>query len=242
MRINVINPNTSEDMTASIGRVAASAASVGTEIVTTCPKTGPVSIESFYDEYLAIPGVLAEVGRNETLFDGFVLACWGDPGADAVREITSKPVVGIAEASMYAANAIAPRWSVVTTLQRSHYMVESIVKKTGLGDRCASVRCVDLPVLACESYPEAIVAGLERMSRIALTEDGAEAIILGCAGMGGLAETLTQQLGVPCVDAVAAGVRFAEMLIGMNLHTSKWLTYRAPESKIIRGLEKLIAP
>jgi allantoin racemase len=120
--------------------------------------------------------------------------------------------------------------------------VESIVKKTGLGDRCASVRCVDLPVLACESDPEAIVAGLERVSRIALTEDGAEAIILGCAGMGGLAETLTQQLGVPCVDAVAAGVRFAELLIAMNLHTSKWLTYRAPESKIIRGLEKLITP
>lgn len=231
MRIKVINPNTSVDMTASIGEVAAAYATPGTDVVTTCPAKGPVSIESYYDEYLAIPHVLAEVQRDEAEFDGFVLACWGDPGVDAVREITTKPVVGIAEASMYAANAIARRWSVVTTLQRSYHMVDDIVKKTGLGDRCASIRCVDLPVLACELDPQAIVDGLERMSRLALTNDGAEAIVLGCAGMSGLDQTLSTLLGVPCIDAVAAGVRFAEMLIGMKLQTSKWLTYRFPEAK-----------
>ncbi|MBD2463220.1 aspartate/glutamate racemase family protein [Oscillatoria sp. FACHB-1407] len=231
MRLKVINPNTSAAMTSSIGRIAATHAAPGTEIVATCPAHGPESIESYYDEYLAIPHVLAEVEKDEAEFDGFVLACWGDPGVDAVREVTLKPVVGIAEASMYAANAIAPRWSVVTTLQRSHHMVEAIVKKTGLSDRCASIRCVDLPVLDCESDPEAIVEGLAKMGHLALTLDGAEAIILGCAGMGGLDRQLTQRLGVPCIDAVAAGVRFAEMLVGMKLQTSKWLTYRYPEPK-----------
>jgi allantoin racemase len=231
MRLKVINPNTSLDMTASIGRIAAAHVAPSTEVVTTCPAQGPLSIESYYDEYLAIPGVLAEVQRDEAKFDGFVLACWGDPGVDAVREITTKPVVGIAEASMYAANAIAPRWSVVTTLQRSHHMVEAIIKKTGLSDRCVSVRCVDLPVLACEENPSAVVDGLEKGGRLALQEDGAEAIILGCAGMGGLDQTLTTLLGVPCVDPVAAGVRFAEMLVGMKLQTSKWMTYRFPEEK-----------
>jgi allantoin racemase len=234
MRLKVINPNTSPEMTASIGRIAAAHAAPDTEIVTTCPTVGPVSIESYYDEYLAIPGVLAEVQKDEAAFDGFVLACWGDPGIDAVRELTTRPVVGIAEASMYAANAIAPRWSVVTTLQRSHHMVESIVKKTGLGDRCVSIRCVDLPVLACESDPAIVVEGLQRISRLALAEDAAEAIILGCAGMGGLAEQISQSLGVPCVDPVAAGVRFVEMLVGMNLQTSKWMTYRTPEPKLIK--------
>jgi allantoin racemase len=231
MRLKVINPNTSPDMTASIGRIAAAHVASTTEVITTCPARGPVSIESYYDEYLAIPGVLAEVQRDEAEFDGFVLACWGDPGVDAVREITTKPVVGIAEASMYAANAIAPRWSVVTTLQRSHHMVEAVVKKTGLGDRCASIRCVDLPVLDCENNPTAVVDGLEKGGRLALLEDGAEAIILGCAGMGGLDQTLSALLGVPCVDPVAAGVRFAELLVGMKLQTSKWMTYRFPEEK-----------
>jgi allantoin racemase len=231
MRLKVINPNTSPDMTASIGRIAAAHIASTTEVITTCPARGPVSIESYYDEYLAIPGVLAEVQRDEAEFDGFVLACWGDPGLDAVREITTKPVVGIAEASMYAANAIAPRWSVVTTLQRSHHMVEAVVKKTGLGDRCASIRCVDLPVLDCENNPAAVVDGLEKGGRLALLEDGAEAIILGCAGMGGLDRTLSTLLGVPCVDPVAAGVRFAELLVGMKLQTSKWMTYRFPEEK-----------
>lgn len=231
MRLKVINPNTSGEMTASIAQIASDHAGFGVEVVTVCPSRGPVSIESYYDEYLAIPHVLAEVQKDEADFDGFVLACWGDPGIDAVREMTAKPVVGIAEASMYAANAIAPRWSVVTTLRRSHHMVEAIVKKTGLLDRCASIRCVDLPVLACESDPLAIVEGLERISRMALQEDGAEAIVLGCAGMGGLDRELGDRLGVPCVDPVAAGVRFAEMLVAMKLQTSKWLTYRYPEQK-----------
>jgi allantoin racemase len=231
MRIKVINPNTSLDMTASISRIATAQAGVGTTVVTTCPKQGPVSIESYYDEFLAVPHVLTEVQREEADFDGFVLACWGDPGLDAVREITAKPVVGIAEASMYAANAIAPQWSVVTTLQRSHHMVFSTVKKIGLGDRCASVRCVDLPVLACESDPDAMLQGLERAGRSALTEDGAEALILGCAGMAGMADLLSDRLGVPCIDPVAAGVKFAEMLIHLKLQTSKWMTYRLPEQK-----------
>ncbi|GAB4147724.1 MAG: aspartate/glutamate racemase family protein [Cyanobacteria bacterium J069] len=234
MRLHVINPNTSDDMTASIGQIAIAHVSGETEVLTTCPAHGPASIESYYDEYLAIPHVLAEVQRTEATTDGYVLACWGDPGLDAVREITAKPVVGIAEASMFAASAIAPRWSVITTLRRSHHMVEAIVKKTGLIERCASIRCVDLPVLACEADPDAVLSELAHMGKLALTEDGAEAIILGCAGMGGMADSLSAQLSAPCVDPVAAGVRFAEMLVNLNLQTSKWLTYRSPEHKTFR--------
>ncbi|MGG6295865.1 aspartate/glutamate racemase family protein [Leptolyngbya sp. AN02str] len=237
MRIKVINPNTTEAMTAAIGHIAQAHAASGTEVVAVNPARGPISIESFYDEYLAIPEVLKEVQRNESEFDAYVLACWGDPGLDAVREITHKPVVGIAEASMYAANAIAPRWSVVTTLKRSYHMVEHAVQKAGLHDRCASIRCVDMPVLACEQDPSAIIKGLEEGGRLALQQDGAEAIILGCAGMGGMDEKLSFLLGVPCVDPVAAGIRFAEMLVGMGLQTSKWLTYRAPEVKERKGME-----
>lgn len=231
MRIQVINPNSSAEMTRSIGQNAAASASPGTEVITLCPQQGPISIESYYDEYLSVPAVMAEVQRHEADFDGFVLDCWGDPDIDGVRELTTKPVVGIAEASMYAANAIAPRWSVITTLQRSHHLVEAIVKKTGLESRCASIRCVDLPVLDCEADPGSVVDGLEQMGRRALQQDGAEALILGCAGMDGMAEQLSSLLGVPCVDPVAAGVRFAEMLIGMKLQTSKWMTYRSPEPK-----------
>lgn len=234
MHLHIINPNTSDEMTHSIGQIAVANASDGTEILTTCPAHGPASIESYYDEYLAIPHVLAEVQRTEAMTDGYVLACWGDPGLDAVREVTTKPVVGIAEASMYAANAIAPRWSVVTTLRRSHHMVEAIVKKTGLMERCASIRCVDMPVLACEADPDAVIKGLVHLGKQALSEDGAEAIILGCAGMGGMAEHLSKTLDAPCVDPVAAGVRFAEMLVSLNLKTSKWLTYKFPEKKLFK--------
>src|SRR5436305_14418620 len=96
IRIKVINGNTYDEMTANINSVAQAAARPGTEIVTTQPERGPLTIESYYDEYLAIPGILEEIIRDEAQFDAFIVACWGDPGVDAARELTTKPVIGIA--------------------------------------------------------------------------------------------------------------------------------------------------
>ncbi len=235
-RIKIINGNTCQPMTANINTSAQAVKFPNTEIVTVQPQSGPESIESFYDEYLAIPGILEQI-ILDTDSDAFILACWGDPGIEAAREITAKPVVGIAEASLYVANMVAAKWSVVTTLHRVRDMVEKTIQKTGLTERCASVRTTKLSVLDTEQDRTATLNVLIEASQLAIQDDGAEAICLGCAGMSGLEQQLEDYLGVPVIDAVAAAVKMAESLVSLGKTTSKRLTYRLPERKAIKGYE-----
>ena len=223
-------------MTANINTSAQSAKFPNTEIVTVQPGAGPESIESFYDEYLAIPGILEQIILDNDS-DAFILACWGDPGIEAAREVTSRPVVGIAEASLYVANMLAARWSVITTLHRVRDMVEKTVQKTGLTARCASIRTTSLSVLDTEQNRTATLEILTEASQLAIQTDGAEAICLGCAGMSGLEQQLEERLGVPVIDAVAAAVKMAESLVSLGKTTSKQLTYRPPELKKITGYD-----
>ncbi|MBU6335246.1 MAG: aspartate/glutamate racemase family protein [Chloroflexi bacterium] len=234
MRIKVINGNTFVPMTENIGEVARSVAAIGTEVVHATPKAGPISIESFYDEYLAIPSILESIIEDEANFDAFVIACWGDPGIEAAREITRKPVVGIAEASMYVANMLGAKFGVVTVLDRAHNLIEHTVNKVGLMPRCASIQCTSLSVIETEELRDHACLVLEGAGRKAIAE-GAEVLALGCAGMSGLDIMLEQRLGVPVVDSVAAAIKMAEALVALGKTTSKVKTYARPEPKEIRG-------
>jgi allantoin racemase len=233
-RIKIINGNTCEPMTQNIDASAQAAKFPHTEIITVTPQMGPESIEGFYDEYLAAPGILEQIILDKAS-DAFILACWGDPGIEAAREITAKPVVGIAEASLYVANMLAAKWSVVTTLHRARDMVEKTIHKAGMTGRCASVRTTSLSVLDTEQDRAKTVEVLAAAGRLAIDQDGAEAICLGCAGMSGLEQQLEERLGVPVIDSVAAAVKMAESLVSLGKLTSKHLTYRKPELKTIRG-------
>lgn len=250
MRINVINGNTFDAMTAEIDQSAQAARSPDTEIITTQPKLGPISIESYYDEYLAIPGILemiqlaeAEAATNVAAnYDAFVLACWGDPGIEAARELTTKPVVGIAEASMYVANMLAARWGVLTTQHRTLDMVEKTVYKTGFSHRCVSIRTTGIPVTETETARQSTLELLEMEARKAIAEDRVEAFCLGCAGMAGLDRQLEQRVGVPFIDSVAAAVKLAESLVVLRKHTSKALTYQPPAPKPFLGYPEHMQP
>lgn len=235
IRINVINGNTFDAMTRGIDASAQAARSPTTEIITTQPKAGPESIESYYDEYLAIPGILEAIILSEANFDAFVIACWGDPGIEAARELTTKPIVGIAEASMYVANMLAARWGVITTQHRTLDMVEKTIHKAGFSHRCVSIRTTGIPVAETETAREATVDALEAIGRLAIVEDKAEALCLGCAGMSRLDTELEQRLGIPIIDSVAAAVKMAESLVSLKKQTSKALTYQPPEPKLIQG-------
>lgn len=242
MRIKVINGNTYEAMTQGIDESAQLARFPHTEIITTQPKAGPQSIESYYDEYLAIPGILEEIILSGHEFDAFVIACWGDPGIEAARELTTKPVIGIAEASMYVANMVAARWGVVTTLHRSLDMVEKTVYKAGFSHRCVTVRTTGIAVVETEIARSSTVDALEIVGRQAIAEDRVEALCLGCAGMSGLDKELEQRLGIPVIDSVAAAVKMAEAMVGLKKQTSKALTYQPPDPKPIKGFPDHMQP
>jgi allantoin racemase len=241
IRLHIINGNTYSAMTANIDAQARAVARPDTIIRTTQPAAGPLTIESYYDEYLAIPHILAELIQHEAASDAFILACWGDPGIEAAREITRKPVVGIAEASLYVANALGAKFGVVSTLKRTQHMVEKTIEKVGLSSRCALALCTDLPVAATEEDRYHTLNVLEAGGRQVIAA-GAEVIVLGCAGMSGLDQQLAARLGVPVIDAVAAAVVWAEALVQLGVQTSKALTYRVPEIKPIAGYPDFMQP
>src|SRR3954447_1647819 len=147
MLIKVINPNTTWSMTEKIGACARSVAAAGTVIEAVSPSMGPASIESHYDEALSVPGVLEEIAKGERDgVDGYVLACFGDPGLDAARELASGPVVGIAEAAMRTASYLGRGFSVVTTLGRTRGRALDLAEHYGCARACLAVRAVEIPV------------------------------------------------------------------------------------------------
>ena len=237
MKLKIINPNTTAGMTAKIGAAARAVARPGTEILAVNPSMGPVSIESHYDEALAVPGLLQEIAAGERAgVDGYVIACFGDPGLLAARELARAPVVGIAEAAMHVASLIGSSFSVVTTLDRTRGQAWHLAERYGMKRFCANVRACELPVLELE------VPGSNARQRVldecrrALDEDGCDVIVLGCAGMADLCRELSLTLGVPVVDGVAAAVQLVESLAALGLRTSKRGELAAPPSKPLRGL------
>jgi allantoin racemase len=234
MRIHVINPNTTASMTRRIGEAARAAARADTDIVALNPRSGPASIEGYFDEAFAVPGLLEEIVKAERA-DGFVIACFDDTGLEAARCATSAPVVGIGEAAFHMASLIAHRFSVVTTLSRSIAPIEANLVKYGLDRRCARVRACEVPVLALDDPASGACEKLSAEIGLALAEDGADAIVLGCAGMADLAASLAREHGAPVVDGVACAVMLVEALGGLGLKTSKRGPYAPPLPKRFMG-------
>ena len=236
MKVLLLNPNTSEAMTEGMAASARAVAAPGTVIVGRQPDFGPVSIEGFHDDVFGAAGVAAEVHRARGEgFDAVVIACFGDPGLDAARELTSAPVLGIAEAAFHAASFVATGFSVVTTMTRTCVIAERLVQRYGFEHVCRGIHGTDIPVLALESCGPETVARIEAAAREALARDRSGAIVLGCAGMAGLCRTLQQRLGVPVIDGVAVAVKFAEGLAALGLGTSKAGDYAPPLPKAYDG-------
>ena len=234
MRIHLINPNTTESMTEQAVIAARSVAASGTEIIGNQPAHGPVSIEGYYDEVFAVPAMLEQIQLNNAC-DGHVIACFDDTGVDAARCIANGPVIGICEAACLVAGSIANSYSIVTTLRRSVPALTHLVHKYGAERRCASIRASDIPVLDLEKQERAALEQIAEQCRQAIESDGAEAIVLGCAGMTSLTQQLSTQFGLPVIDGVASAVKHIEGLVSMQLSSSRINGYRTPVAKKYLG-------
>lgn len=241
MRILIVNPNTTSSMTEKAATAARLVAATGTEIIAATSRMGPVSIEGHYDGALAIPGLLTELKERTGTYDAAVIACFDDTGLEAARSFADVPVLGLCEAAVATAGFLAQRFTVVTTLERSRVLIDNLVRRYGMGDR-AKVRASDIPVLELEDEASGAIGKLRAEIERALDEDGAEAIVLGCAGMTDLARELQEIYGVPVVDGVAAAVKQAEALVSLGLSTSKRGSYAAPLAKPFIGEMSRFAP
>ncbi|MCE8547919.1 aspartate/glutamate racemase family protein [Ruegeria pomeroyi] len=232
MKLLVINPNTTKSMTRKIAAAARLVARADTEIIATESQSGPASIEGFHDVAMCHAGLITEAARHADV-DAVVVACFDDTGLDALRCQFEAPVLGIGEAAYHAASMVANRFSVVTTLRRSVPGIEANLARYGLAARCARVRASDIPVLKLEENDPGCLAVIRNQIRDAIEVDGAEAVVLGCAGMADLMGSLSDEFGIPVIDGVASAVCMAEALVAAGLRTSKIGGYATPIRKTV---------
>ena len=223
-RITVVNPNTSDVLTAVITAAATQVAPHGVEVVGVHPTSGVPSVESHAEETIAAVGVLEQVRVNDAATDAFVIACFGDTGVPAAREIATGPVVGMTEAALQAACLVAHRFTVITMPARTIAHSDRVVRALGLQHRC-TVRAVDVAVHDLEAGAVAVLDAFAAEGALAMAEDGAEAIVLGCAGLADLVDPLAERLRIPVVEGVAAAVGAASSLLTMHLETSRRTTF-----------------
>jgi allantoin racemase len=199
-------------------------AAAGTEVAIRDAPTGPASIESMVEEYLAVPGLLEGVARAEKDgFDAVIVGCFGDPGVDAARELATIPVIGPCEASLAASVPLGHQASIITVLQTVVPSMKKYARAAGLGERLASVRAVEVSVLDLAKERPRVIETFVREGKKAIEEDGADVLIPGCMSMAflGVAEDVQKELGIPVLNPAAVALKTAELYVRLGLSTSK---------------------
>ncbi len=216
--ILAINPNTTEAVSALLERhLRAAAPAIRWRMATGRFGARYIASEAAYAiaSHAAIDAWAEDAAHSPERCDAVLLACFGDPGLHALRELSPAPVVGLAEASMQAAAeraGNAARFSIVTGGSGWGPMLERLARELGFGPKLASVRTIGITGGQAAVDPDGAVAALARACREAHDEDGAGAVILGGAGFAGLAERVSTLTGIAVIDSVAAGARAAERL------------------------------
>lgn len=219
MRLVVLNANTSTAVTAELGRRAASVARPGTEVVAIQPHRGPESVQGWTDAYRSAAAMLERMTDWNEPFDALVVAGFGDVGRDALRELLDVPVVDITEAAVMAAQLVGARYGIVTTLGRMRPLIEASLAAAGQLERCASIQALELGVLSVADDPNELATRFAAAAQAAVAE-GADVLCLGSGALSACADRLARLVDVPVVDAVAAGIAWAEACVQLGLRTS----------------------
>jgi allantoin racemase len=207
-RIRVVNPNSNEAVTRGIDEaVQPLRFDGGPEIVCATLAEGPLGIETQeHVESVTLP--LRRLVEADNASDAFIIACYSDPGLHVCREGTTRPVFGIAECGVLTALARAERFGVIAILQRSIARHMRYLRQMGLMERLAGERPLNMSVAEIASG-EGTLARMIEVGRALKNEDGANAIVMGCAGMARHRKPLEDALGVPVIDPTQAAVTMA---------------------------------
>ncbi|MCB5282770.1 aspartate/glutamate racemase family protein [Arthrobacter sp. AL08] len=245
MKLLVINPNISDDVTALIEAEALRSAAPGTELVVRTAGYGVEYIETRFESLIAagaVAEIVAEYTRDgpgsDTSVDAVVVAAFGDPGMPALKELTGIPVLGITEAALCAAALQGHRFSIIAISDRIQPWYRDCVERFGLGGRLASIRSLNEALHGIASVQQDFKAALLALSHQAVAEDGADVVILAGAPLAGLARELRGQIGVPVVDGISAGIRLAEAVVGLDSGPHRAGAFAAPPAKARRGLSE----
>ena len=216
-RIRVVNPNSNEAVTQGLSEALEPLRFAdGPEIVCSTLQEGPFGVETQADvESVALP--LRRLVEADNASDAFVIACFSDPGLHVCREGTARPVFGIAECAVLSALTRADRFGVIAIAQRSIGRHLRYLRQMGLMDRLAGERPLEMSVAESAAGENTLERMIE-VGRELKHKDGAEAIVMGCAGMARHRLRLEQALDIPVIDPTQAAVTMALGAVQLARH------------------------
>lgn len=200
-RILVINPNSSQSCTAGIAESLEPFASPGRppfEVVSL--PGGPPAIVTWRDWFSVAEPLCQMVERERA--EAYIIACVSDPGIDAIRTVTDRPVLGPFRAAVASALARAERFGVIAFVEASKARQRRVLQAMGVEARLAASIALNLPMETLTD-PTAARAALCDTAK-ALVAAGSEAVILGCAGMAGHRAAVEDAAGVPVIEPCQA--------------------------------------
>ncbi len=211
----VINPNASQTVTDGIKLALDPLRGFGTPIRCLTLSEGPPGIEDQRQADLTIAPMLRLAAAQKDAA-GYVIACFGDPGLHALRDQTVLPVVGIQEAAVMTALTLGQRFGVIAILPASIPRHLRAFGAMGVLDRLAGDRALGLSVADLADPDKSLDAMITTGKRLR-DEDGANVLIMGCAGMAQYRQTLEAETGLPVVEPCQAAAALALGQIALTL-------------------------
>ncbi|GAC1327117.1 MAG: aspartate/glutamate racemase family protein [Beijerinckiaceae bacterium] len=236
MRILLLNPNTTESITARLLSAGRQVAAPGTELVPLTAARGAPYISSRAEAQIGGTIVLEMLAEHHRSCDAAIIAAFGDPGLLAARELFDIPIVGMAEAAMLTACMLGGRFSIVTFSRGLGPWYEECVAMHSLSARCAAIRMLDEGFGAVADVQNENEALLVELANRSVAEDEADVVILGGAPLAGLASRVRDRVLVPVIDPVAAAVKQAEALVSLQARKALKGSFRRPDPKSTIGL------
>ncbi len=216
MRILVINPNSTEAVTRGIDEAVEPLRMPGGPAIDCVTlREGPPGIETQQHVDSVVPHLLSLVSQKDNQYAAFVIACYSDPGLHSLREATKKPVLGISECGILTALTLGHRFGVIAILQQSIPRHLRYVGALGVTERLAAELPVDIPVVEL-SNQEKTFGRMVEVGKTLRHQHGADAVVMGCAGMARYRKPLQDQIGIPVVEPTQAAVAMAIGRVRLN--------------------------
>ena len=241
MRILLLNPNTTSEVTDLLHAAGSRAASPGTELVAVTARRGVPYIATRAEAQIGGVMALEMLAEAGTGFDAAIIAAFGDPGLFGARELFSFPVIGLAEAAMLTACMVGRKFSIVTFSPTLAPWYDECVVMHGLEARCAGIRALDEEFQSISNVQAEKEDALVRLANLAVERDHADVVILSGAPLAGLAEKVKNRISVPVIDPISAAVRQAETLAVLKPRKAVAGTFRRPRPKPTTGLAEPLA-
>ncbi len=184
------------------------------------------SDEDYFDlhsETINISKLLKVVEKNNSS-DAFIIISFEDIGVDTIRKVTSKPIIGIGEASFYTANIIANKFSVITNLSHSHEALKNNLIKYDMDHKCVSMKSIEVPVLDMDTMSKSNLNKLNNEIQRTITEDDPEAIIITSPGILNLSKNLSNKFNIPIIEGVTAATALMENFAKLDLQIKKFVS------------------